>query len=145
MKHLVSFRLRSRPFALRAAVTSGNRSVQSGAERSTKDVKVGFRWNPAMNRWKRDDRVAGQVDQPVMVQPKSGPAYTVLGSGSCPPLAECHSDACALAASTADIAVMMTGDLRKAYAPTVRGTAPRTRVQVPEAELVRARAPCLAV
>ena len=42
-----------------------------------KDVKAGIKWDPAMSRWIRDDKLAGKVDAPVEIQPKSGSAYTI--------------------------------------------------------------------
>lgn len=42
--------------------------------------KRGYRFDPGMNRWLQDDRMAGKENVTV-VQPKTGIAYTV-----CPPL-----------------------------------------------------------
>jgi hypothetical protein len=64
----LALRLRSR----RACVTCQ-------AERNVKDVKAGFRWDPAMSRWVRDDSMIG-FDAPVEIQPRSGAAYTVRPS-----------------------------------------------------------------
>lgn len=60
------------------ARTRGARACAT-SERNVKDVKAGFRWDPAMSRWIRDDKMVG-FDAPVEIKPKSGAAYTVRTS-----------------------------------------------------------------
>jgi hypothetical protein len=47
-----------------------------------KDLKAGFRWDPSMSRWVRDDRMIG-FDAPVVIKPKSGAPYTVRAQTLC--------------------------------------------------------------
>ena len=67
--------------ASRKPFCRAKRSVAAKAkdvkERSVKDVKAGFRWDPAYSRWVRDEKMAGKVDAPVTIKTKSGGEYTV--------------------------------------------------------------------
>ena len=66
---------RAVPAARRSACRATD--APEAADRSAKDIRVGFKWNPATSRWMKDDKLAGKVDASVLVTPKSGAAYTV--------------------------------------------------------------------
>lgn len=78
---------RAAPAARRAACRATEEKKAEEAQRSAKDVRVGFKWNPGSSKWVKDDSLAGKVDAPVQIQPKSGPAYTVrYNLAACPPV-----------------------------------------------------------
>lgn len=73
--------INTRPDSLPKTRGRGVRRAQCGTVtratgKSAKDVKKGFRWDPAYSRWIQDDRMEG-FDAPVVIQPKSGAAYTI--------------------------------------------------------------------
>jgi hypothetical protein len=71
------FLARLRPCAPHNVLVSGRcPPIQATSERNVKDVKAGFRWDPSMSRWIRDDKMVG-YDAPVEIKPKSGAPYTV--------------------------------------------------------------------
>lgn len=80
--HVSEMRTLSTPKAARAVPVARRpiccaTDAPETADRSAKDVRVGFKWNPAVSRWVKDDKLAGKVDASVVVTPKSGAAYTV--------------------------------------------------------------------
>lgn len=68
--------VRGTPAARRCAARATDSKTEEG-KRSAKDVRVGFKWNPATSKWMKDDKLEGKVDAPVLIQPKTGAAYTV--------------------------------------------------------------------
>ncbi|KXZ43447.1 hypothetical protein GPECTOR_90g534 [Gonium pectorale] len=73
----VAVAIRAKSSSSRAGTTSGRITGRAPKLADPVDFEtVGFRFDPAYNRWLRDDRFAGKFDQ-TLATPKSGTPYVV--------------------------------------------------------------------